>query len=155
MPIEAVRKLLFDYSGYDIDFVLGHMQRVSVPPDDVRDEEVLRNMQETQDIVFRVNSQKREGLLVEILRQKCKDNEEFIRDFVWYLTGSKYIRQSEFEIKVEFNGDETNFDWLPIVHTCENTIKLPALAYFGNAEILERNLDIAMKSAQACAFDMA
>ena len=95
------------------------------------------------------------GVLVDVLRDKCRDDSEFLRDFVWFVTGSHYIRQSDFKILVEFNSKEMNEDALPTVHTCVNPIKFPALVYDNNREVLEQKLDWAMANSKACSFDMA
>jgi hypothetical protein len=149
-----VKKLIFDDGGYDLDFVLSRMERVV----DIKEEEIGRNIyDENHDMVFRVspNSKEREGLLVDILRDKCQRDSEFLRDFVWFVTGSHYIRQSDFKIIVEFNSSEDLDDnTLPSVHTCVNTIKFPVLVYNGDREVLEQKLDMALAHSKACSFDM-
>lgn len=149
-----MKKLIFDDGGYDLDFVLSRMERVV----DIKEEEIGRNIyDENHDMVFRVspNSKEREGLLVDILRDKCQRDSEFLRDFVWFVTGSHYIRQSDFKIIVEFNSSEDLDDnTLPSVHTCVNTIKFPVLVYNGDREVLEQKLDMALAHSKACSFDM-
>ena len=114
---------------------------------------------DTQKLFFRVSSnlKDREGTFVDLLRKKYDENNEFIREFVWFVTGSYYIRQSDFKIIVEFNygefKDEDEYS-LPVVHTCQNTIKFHALAYDNNSEVLEEKLDFAMKHAKMCSFDI-
>jgi hypothetical protein len=132
IPLTAVNKLLFDDAGYDLDFVLSRMEPIHE---------------------FGKSKIDRTGYLV---RKKYSINNSFIRDFVWFVTGSHYIRQSDFHIKLEFNYSENwDEDALPMVHTCENTIKFPALVYNNNAEKLEEKLDYAMTYAKNCSFDMA
>jgi HECT-domain (ubiquitin-transferase) len=154
MPLEAVKKLIFDAGGYDLDFVLSRME----PTQDYKQEEIDTGIyKEIQDKTFRVssNSKEREGLLVDVLRDKCKDNSEFIRDFVWFVTGSHYIRHSDFKILVEFNSSEDlDEETLPTVHTCVNTIKFPVLVYNNDREVLEQKLDLAIANSKECSFDM-
>jgi hypothetical protein len=58
-----------------------------------------------------------------------------LNDFVHFCTGLSYIPDidlnKDFKIKVEFNYTEMNYDWIPIVHTCDRTIKIPGDAYGG------------------------
>ena len=154
IPLEAVKKLLFDSGGYDLEFILSRME----PTQYYRKRETNPTVYiENKDKTFRVSSNpnEREGILVDVLRDKCRDDSEFLRDFVWFVTGSHYIRQSDFKILVEFNSKEMNEDALPTVHTCVNTIKFPALVYDNNREVLEQKLDWAMANSKACSFDMA
>jgi hypothetical protein len=154
IPLEAVKKLIFDDGRYDLDFVLSRMIRVEI----LWKEEISAGVyNEMHDLMFRIspNSQEREGVLVDVLRDKCRENSEFLREFVWFVTGSHYIRQSEFKINVEFNSKENLSDnALPIVHTCENTLKFPALVYKNDREVLEQKLDLAIANSKACSFDM-
>jgi hypothetical protein len=157
IPLEAVKKLLFDDATgrYNLDFVLSRMEPIHEFGDFKIDTKAYID---TQNQFFRVSSnlKDREGTLVDVLRKKCADNKEFIGDFVWFVTGLHTIRQSDFKIIVEFNYSENmHDDSLPIVHTCENTIKFPALVYNNNAEKLENKLDYAMQNAKKCPFDMA
>ena len=155
IPLEAVKKLLFDSGGYDLDFILSRME----PTQDYNEDEInTTSYEEVQYMAFRVssNTQEREGVLVDVLRDKCRENSEFLRDFVWFVTGSHYIRQSDFKIYVEFNSSEQlKDDTLPTVHTCVNTIKFPVFFYNNNREVLEQKLDWAMANSKACSFDMA
>jgi HECT-domain (ubiquitin-transferase) len=155
IPLEAVKRLLFDDAGYDLDFVLSRMDPIS---EFGKYKIERKGYLDTQNLFFRVSSslRDREGTFVELLRKKCAENKEFIRDFVWFVTGSYYIRQSDFKITLEFNYSEKwDENALPMVHTCDNTIKFPALVYDNNAEALEEKLEYAMKYAKRCAFDMS
>ena len=155
MPLEAVKKLMFDFGGYDLDFVLSRMKPTQAYKEEETDTTVYR---ESQDRMFRVSSnssKEREGVLVDVLRDKCSENSDFLRDFVWFVTGSQYIRRSDFHILVEFNSKEgLDYESLPIVHTCVNTIKFPVLAYNNDREVLETKLDMAMANSKNCSFDM-
>ena len=156
IPLAAVKRLLFDDAGYDLDFVLSRMKPIHEFGKSKIDK---TGYLETQNLFFKVSSENlkdREGTFVDLLRKKYSINNSFIRDFVWFVTGSYYIRQSDFHIKLEFNYSENwDEDALPMVHTCENTIKFPALVYNNNAEKLEEKLDYAMNYAKNCSFDMA
>jgi hypothetical protein len=59
------------------------------------------------------------------------ENPEFLKQFVDFVTGSSFVPKytDGYKIKVEFNMIESpNADSLTVAHTCENTLKLPALA---------------------------
>lgn len=154
IPLQALKTLLFDDGKYDLDFVLSRM----FPVQNYKEEEISTEVyRDIQDKTFRVSSHSgdREGILVDILREKCKKDIQFLRDFVDFVTASHYIRQSDFKILVEFNSRENLDDGsLPIVHSCEQTLKFPVLVYNNNPEELERKLDLAMANTKACTFDM-
>ena len=66
-----------------------------------------------------------EGVLVEVLRELEKEHPDFIRQFVFFVTGFKFLPlETDFKIKIEFNGNELRPDSLPEVHTCDNVLVL-------------------------------
>jgi hypothetical protein len=69
----------------------------------------------------------------------------FLGDFVEFCTGQSYLPHldynSKFRISVEFNADEMKKGNWPEAHTCDNVLKLPSVAYDGNIEEFEENLN--------------
>jgi hypothetical protein len=97
----------------------------------------------------------RYGVLVDVLRERCLSNKDFLLDFVWCITGSKFIPQTAFKIRIEFNYEELPVpDSIPVAHTCDRTLKLPGLAYDGNRGKFEQKLDYFMEYAKCASFDM-
>jgi HECT-domain (ubiquitin-transferase) len=147
--------LLFSEESYDLDFVLSQMEPNYVESTSLGVHHET-NLEKQKD-VFRVSSEskERQGIFVDILCDKCQENAKYLLDFVWLVTGSIYIRRSDFRIIVEFNFDEcADPTSIPEVHTCENTIKFPGLAYDGNHKMLEEKLEYAMSYAKCCSYDM-
>eukprot|EP00934_Nitzschia_sp_Nitz4_P006706 Nitzschia sp. Nitz4//scaffold240_size29840//12430//15293//NITZ4_008018-RA/size29840-augustus-gene-0.27-mRNA-1//1//CDS//3329543750//6696//frame0 len=93
-------------------------------------------------------------------KRKLHDDSKFIASFFHLVTGMSYIPDvaynKDFNIKIEYNASEMgggNSDLLPVIHTCDNTMKLPANAYNGDIEVFERMLQQTMKYASGD-FDM-
>jgi HECT-domain (ubiquitin-transferase) len=91
-----------------------------------------------------------------VLRDRCAKDNDFLRDFVWFVTGSSYVQRLTNEITVEFNYKESSFqDSLPVAHTCAKLIKLPGHAYDGSREVLEMKLDKSIQYTKVGIFDMS
>jgi hypothetical protein len=172
MPLEAVKNLMFSDEEYDLDFVLNSM----TPKYDGTEHEDFNNCTyvETQKLVFRIHKEtnKRQGILVDMLRDRCKltvkkediyekegqekhKKNDFLHEFVEYVTGTNYIRRLDFKIKVEFNVTELRDpESLPAVHSCVKTIKFPGTAYNGSREWMEKKLIESMEDAKICVFNM-
>ncbi len=95
--------------------------------------------------------------MAELLRQKMKDEPSFMSNFVEFCTGSPFIPDidlnPDFHVRLEFNGSEMEEDFLPVVHTCDNCIKIPAQAYNADIKLFEEKLATAMGLSQTN-FDM-
>ena len=66
-----------------------------------------------------------EGVFVEVLRNSEKDHPAFIRQFVFFVTGSKFLPfETDFEIKIEFNRNQLGPDSLPEAHCCDKILVL-------------------------------
>jgi HECT-domain (ubiquitin-transferase) len=121
---EVIDVLCLYYEGYDVDSSI-----------------------ESQEAVFSVcpKSQERRGILVDIIRERGQDGDDFLKDFVWFITGSSYIQiqqLKQYSIIIEFSSKElTSDDSYPVGHTCEQVLTLPGNAYFGDRAKLERLLD--------------
>jgi hypothetical protein len=93
-----------------------------------------------------------------LFAEKLEADPMFIVNFLNLCTGSEFIpdidAHPEYKIVVEFNSSETQAHHLPVVHTCVNLLKIPAMAYDGDMEIFEEKLKITMKHAGGI-FDMA
>jgi hypothetical protein len=151
MPLGAVQELLFCEQDFDVEDVIDDLE-----PLYDRNEDYV-HLIVSQLAILSINDKgKRSGILVDLLRDRCESNNEFLRDFVWFITGSSFIQRSTLKMTVEFNYTESrSFDSLPVAHTCVKTLKLPGLAYDGNRELLEQKLDISIQNSKKCLFDMA
>jgi HECT-domain (ubiquitin-transferase) len=93
----------------------------------------------------------------QLFKEKLEVDPTFIINFLSLCTGSEFIpdpeAHPEYAIMVEFNASETQDQYVPIIHTCVNLIKLPATAYDGDMKVFEEKLRIAMKLAGGT-FDM-
>ena len=94
-----------------------------------------------------------EGNLVELLRKKEKEETggtNFAGDFVEFTTGSRQLPQNGSKITIEFCKGEVGYrgdpESLPVAHTCNTTLKLPAEAYGGDLATLEKKMDLALAS---------
>ena len=77
------------------------------------------------------------------------------RRLLHFATGYFYAPFGETKLKVEFNDKESPSEGsLPVAHTCENTVKLPAKAYGGDVKIFKQKLMTALNYYQAIPFDM-
>jgi len=87
----------------------------------------------------------------------AKDDPAFFSKFVHTCTGQSYIPDvklnEDFRITIEFNFNELEADHLPVVHTCEKTIKLPAGVYNLDMEVFEAKLRHTMEHSNGI-FDM-
>jgi hypothetical protein len=106
MPLKSVEELLFCEQDFDADDIINNLV---VEYDN-------RNMEsefttDCQRIILSIckNTGERHGGLIDVLRDRCKVENNFLRDFVWFITGSYYIQRSTLKIKVEFNYEESFF----------------------------------------------
>ena len=151
IPLEGIKQLFFSDNVFHVNDVINALY----PQYDDFDSGILVLNQKR---ILRIHkkTKKRKGILVRILRDRCKDpDSDFLRDFVWFATASKFIQRSTLKITVEFNYTESNDEHsLPVAHTCSNVLKLPALAYDGNREILEQKLDESILNVKGCPFNV-
>lgn len=95
--------------------------------------------------------------MTELIQDKMRDDPSFITNFVEFCTGSPFIPDidlnPDFHLRLEFNGSEMEEDFLPVVHTCDNCIKIPAQAYEADIEVFQAKLATAMGLSQTN-FDM-
>jgi hypothetical protein len=81
--------------------------------------------------------------------EKLEDDPSFVSEFVSLCTGSSFIPDVDFHpdycIQVEFNASEMTPESLPTLHTCDNLMKIPALAYDGDMEVFQEKLAITMR----------
>ena len=88
---------------------------------------------------------------------KMEDDPRFIRRFLSLCTGSAFLpdidTHPEYKILVEFNDSEMDDEFLPVIHTCDKVMKLPATAYNANMEKFEKKLDVTMRHVEG-KFDM-
>lgn len=98
-----------------------------------------------------------ETRFTEFVRQKMEDDQSFICTFVEFCTGSPFLPDidlnPDFHIQLEYNGSELEQDFLPVVHTCDNCIKVPAQAYNADIKIFQEKLATVMRLSQTN-FDM-
>ena len=77
------------------------------------------------------------------------DDPTFIANFVEYCTGSPFVPDidlnPDFHIRLEFNAFEMEQDFLPVVHTSDNCIQIPAQAYDADIEVFQHKLATAMR----------
>jgi hypothetical protein len=152
MPLEALNQLLFCHQNINPDDLISALN-----PDHVSEHEsdyvalitvqrsVLRDGNGSNDHTSK------EGVLVDLLKNS---SDEFLKDFLWFSTASLYMPSLNFKITVEFNHVEMQFDSLPVAHTCNNLIKFPGEAYFGDYDLLKQKLQMSFDHAKACKFDM-
>ena len=93
------------------------------------------------------------GHLVELLRRwEETGRRNFVGDFVEFVNGSRDLPQHGARILVEFchgeDGYEGHPESLPVAHTCCWTLKLPATAYGGEFDVLERKLEWAISEGR-------
>ena len=97
-------------------------------------------------------------LLHKLFQKKSKEVTDFINIFIHLCTGQTYlpdtIAHPEFKITLEFNSTECDYNYCPIVHTCDNLIKIPATCYDLNMDIFLQKLETTIKFS-AFGFDMA
>jgi hypothetical protein len=151
IPREALTTLLFCDQKFTVDDVIRALDPIYgyINNEDTSicgQQMILSICHETND---------RCGVLVDVLRDRCVSNNDFLIDFVWCTTGSKFISQPAFTITIEFSYKESKDpDSLPVAHTCAHTLKFPGLAYDGNRETFEQKLDYFIEHAKCAGFDM-
>jgi hypothetical protein len=168
VPLEAVDLMFFAQEGIsaeDVIAVLVPEYDPSFGPDCLAKQKEIIRMAKTAD-----GTEIAEGLLPDILRDGARPDcpsEDLPRRLVSFITGYRFLPRRhgnrDFKIIVEFNSEkETKKDddilpvahggSLPAAHTCDNTIKFPALAYDGNREILEQKIDQTLTETEANEF---
>ena len=85
--------------------------------------------------------------LKEVIQEMGNDD---LESFTSFCTGFNYLphrhQKGAFKIIIEFNITEMKNEMsLPVAHTCDNTLKLPAQAYGNDKEIFKSKLHKAMK----------
>jgi hypothetical protein len=161
MPLAAVDRILFAKEGISAEDVIAALfpkYDESLGPDFMAKQKEIIRMVKNAD-----GNEIAEGLLPDILRDRaCPDcpTLDLPRRFVYFTTGYMFLpqrdRNRDFKITVEFNDVESGSgDSLPVAHTCHNTIKFPGLAYDGNRETLEQNIDQSLAETEgACEFSI-
>jgi len=111
---------------------------------------------DTQHVVFDISETgKRQGHLVDILRDMEKEKDTFPADFLELVTGCRFLPQHEACITIEFNSKESKSDdSVPVAHTCTRELKLPGTAYGGDYMKLLRKIKYAMRDSLARGFNM-
>ena len=103
----------------------------------------------TNSIIYKEIQKQFETRFTELVQQKMKDDPTFIANFVEFCTGSPFLPDidlnPDFHIRLEFNASEMEQDFLPVVHTCDNCIKIPARAYYADIEVFQHKLATAMR----------
>ena len=108
-------------------------------------------------IIYKEVQKQFETRFTEFVRQKMKDDPTFMANFVEFCTGSPFLPDidlnPDFHIRLEYNWSEMEQDFLPVVHTCDNCIKIPAQAYRADIEVFQDKLATVMRLSQTN-FDM-
>lgn len=95
--------------------------------------------------------------LARLFGEKLEDDPTFIFKFAGLCTGSEFIpdidMHPEYFIEIEFNCSEMSEEAIPVVHTCEHVLKIPALAYDASMETFESKLGKTMEHSYG-RFDM-
>jgi len=139
IPIEAIEKLIFSKAKIEPEDLINILHPIYSGRYDYW--EPMDSTGKGQRNFF-------ENTLKGIIKERGSRKEggqEFLHDFIEFITGSKFLPciegNSGFRINVEFNFAETNPDYLPIAHTCANTMKIPGNFYNGDADIFQEKLD--------------
>jgi HECT-domain (ubiquitin-transferase) len=157
IPPDALTKLCF----CDQDFTSDDVIKALYPAyDDMKREDIDDKTREDicthhQQLILSIcpKTNDRHGILVDVLRERCVSNNDYLRDFVSLVTGSSYIPRSDFKITIEFNYEEISELALPVAHTCVSILKFPGLAYDGDREVFEKKLDQSMEYAKCVGYD--
>lgn len=96
--------------------------------------------------------------MARLFAETLEDDPTFMARFLCWCTGSGFMpdveMHPEYFIRVEFNAVEMSPEALPVVHTCDKTIKIPKLAYDANMEVFDEKLRTSMELSMG-RFDMA
>ena len=146
-PPEAINRSLFSKQEIKINDVVSVLK--------VKYDYSESTLVETQKEVFSLMGGTPSGVLFDVLQEQAARDDDFLRQFVFFSTGSSFIpkKSNDFKVIVEFNCFEMVEDSLPMAHTCDLTIKFPGTAYNGDKEVLTQKLLSALESGKG--FQMA
>jgi len=147
-PLNEINKILFQKQQIEIEDVAP----ILMP---VYSEDTFLEVQKS---VLRQNlsTGKSEGVLVDVIGRLAQEHPCFLNEFIHFASGYDFIPYQGFKITVVFDHGEMSADHLPVSYSSNNTLKIPAQAYDGNAEMLETKLltSIMCISTENCEFDM-
>jgi HECT-domain (ubiquitin-transferase) len=151
MPLAAINKFLFCHATIRIEDVLGALvprySRATNAMKKSLDREYQERVLSKDPVTGEVS-----GVIVDIIKELT---EEELQDFIWFVTGWKYVPRSGLTITVEFNHVEAKEDSLPVAHTCTQDLKLPGEAYKAEKETLKEKLKTSIEEVkQGSHFDM-
>jgi hypothetical protein len=152
MPTETVNQLAFGRQTISESMMFnqdGSFRFIKFAQEDKFDSSASENFKETQ-LLFQV-------AMARLFAEKLAGEPSFIFKFVSLCTGSAFVPDKELHpdywITVEFNSSEVSSEFLPVLHTCDNLIKIPASAYDANMENFQAKLAITMTHSEG-RFDM-
>lgn len=151
MPIEALNQLLFCHQNIEAEEVINALVPCYCEFEDDAIVQTNQIIMLSEEEIAGEQKKRMKGILVDLLNDA---DPKFLGLFVWYATGFRYIPRSNFHIKVEFNDVEMEDDSLPVAHTCDMLLKLPARAYDCNRELLLEKLNMCFSYASISLFDM-
>lgn len=145
VSLERVNRLLFMSNKFESESVVA-----ALAPHYEDEACVGKEVRINQERVLAVRSDgKRTGVLVDVIRQEASKNEDFLRQFVFFVSGHSFFPASSFKMTVEFNSIESaDQDQLPEAHTCDNVVKFPGTAYNGDARVLAEKLLLALECTE-------
>jgi hypothetical protein len=151
VPTPTVNKLVFGRQDISEEMVFSSDGRLRF----IRFEQDLHDKRTS--IPYKALQNQFESRFTEFIRQKMQEDPTFISNFVEFCTGSPFLPDidlnPDFHVRLEYNGSEMEQDFLPVVHTCDNCIKIPAQAYYADIEIFQEKLATVMRLSQT-QFDM-
>mmetsp|Transcript_920 Transcript_920/g.2242 ORF Transcript_920/g.2242 Transcript_920/m.2242 type:complete len:203 (+) Transcript_920:1721-2329(+) len=152
-PLKAFNKVCFSKADIQVEDIVKITKAMDITPgidDEIQSEVLTKNQKLLVEQVF-----------PEVLRDRAKNDKNFLSNFVEFVTGRSSLPHpdvhpkfkilllfgvdSTWQIEDDENRKDVSMQVIPVVHTCENSIMLPRLAYDANKEIFARKLDQAME----------